>query len=194
MPKITTGKITIGDVAARIRLPDEDLLVVRDRLRAWVREGIIKPERDPKVRGAHRYYGESAIVRAAVLSHLSRHYGLSYASKQPMSKMLHYAVQEAEKVSALAGSEGPERFLVLWTEGREVKNPSCEIQTIDVKSKSPRSIKISSEANDAIVVNLSRLFERIGVPLTDIEQLEHHEKEVERLQKKYPGYGRAKRG
>jgi DNA-binding transcriptional MerR regulator len=187
MARITT-RLTIGDVAGRVREPDEDLLTVRDRLRSWVREGIINPELDPKEPGRHRYYGESAIIRAAVLSRLSHHYGISYASKRPMRGMLNVAVEAVKNVSPVPG-EGPEIFLVVWSEGEGGKAsvPSAQIQYIDLKSRSPRSIVIPPEANDAIVINLTQLFRRIGVPLAEVEQLE-------RLQKKFPGYGRTTRG
>jgi DNA-binding transcriptional MerR regulator len=183
-------KITIGEVAERVREPDEDLLVVRDRLRFWVREGIIKPEFDPKAPGRHRYYGESAIICAGILSRLSHHYGISYASKQPMRAMFNVALEMAREVARNArevAGEGPEIYLVLWSEGDGKKlSVHCNRQYIDLKSKSPRYIEILPQANDAIVINLTQLFRRIGVPLEEVEQLK-------RLQKKYPGYSRTTR-
>jgi DNA-binding transcriptional MerR regulator len=182
---VAVAKITIGDVAERIREPDEDLLAVRDRLRAWVREGIIKPETAQKEPGRHRYYGESAIICAGILSRLSHHYEISYASKNPMKAMFLLAVEEARNVSAQS-DEGREIFLVLWSEGDGKKlSVHCQKQYIDLKSK--RLVEIPPEANDAIVINLTQLFRRIGVPLAEVEQLE-------RLQKKFPGYGRTTRG
>jgi len=181
-------KITIGEVAERVRDVDEELLAVRGRLRFWVDEGIIKPEGNPKKPGRHRHFGESAIICAGVLSHLTHRYGISWASKEPMNKMFLVALEVARNLKAPT-DENRKAFLVLWSEGGEEKRASvnCAVRYVDLKSKSRQFVEIPLEANDAIVIDLTRLFRRIGVPLAETEQLE-------RLQKKFPGYGRTKRG
>jgi hypothetical protein len=190
-------KITIGEIAERVRDVDEELLAVRGRLRFWVAEGIIKPEGNPKAPGRHRHFGERAIIIAGILSHLAHRYGISWTPRDPSprSKMFLVALEEAKKLRSPA-DENQKAFLVLWSEGGVEKRASvnCAVRYVDLKSKSRQFVEIPLEANDAIVIDLTRLFGRIGVPLVESELINHHEKEVERLRKKFPSYGRIKRG
>jgi hypothetical protein len=181
-------KITIGEIAERVRDADEELLAVRGRLRFWVAEGIIKPEGNPKAPGRHRHFGERAIIIAGIMSHLAHHYGISWGSRELRNKMFLVALEFSRNLKAPT-DENRKGFLVLWSEGGDETRASvnCQLQYVDLKSKSRQSVEIPLEANDAIVIDLTRLFRRIGVPLAETEQLE-------RLQKKFPGYGRTKRG
>jgi hypothetical protein len=102
-----------------------------------------------------------------------------------MRAMLNVAVDAVGNASTVAG-EGQEIFLVVWSdgEGKQLR-VHCQIQCIDAESRSPKTpkrfVEIPPSMNDAIVINLTQLFSRIGVPLAEVEQLE-------RLQKKFPGY------
>jgi hypothetical protein len=175
-------KITIGDVAERIREPDEELLAVRGRLRFWVSQGIIKPEGDPKTPGRHRHFGESAIICAGILSRLSHHYKISYDSNPPMRQefflALEVAREVAREISAVPVGKRPNAYLVLWSEGDGKKlSVHCQKQFIDLKSRAPHAVAIPPQANDAISINLTKLFKRIRVPLAEYELYQQLDKQ-----------------
>jgi DNA-binding transcriptional MerR regulator len=63
---------TVGELAAAILPPHEELAAVIDRVRNWTKEGLLRPagKKHPGT-GRHRLYGEDAIKDALVLAALT---------------------------------------------------------------------------------------------------------------------------
>jgi DNA-binding transcriptional MerR regulator len=192
-----TDSLAIGEIARRVRFPDEDLLAVRDRLRGYVKEGLLQPEgQGRREAGQHRRFSEKALVHAAILSQLARHNG-AWATKVQVasSGALDKAMQQLPKVSA-ATEQGKEICLLVWAEelnrGFRVvsKIPAPFIDTTEsrsVKAGLPkRFIEMPPFFDDVLIINLTRLFARIRVPLKDFAELE-------RLSKMFAGIERIER-
>jgi len=69
--------LTPKEVALRIQERGENLKVISERLRTWTKEGLLKPigKRNPGT-GRHLRYPKRAVVDAAILSKLHRHFGI----------------------------------------------------------------------------------------------------------------------
>jgi hypothetical protein len=199
MAKAATIKITIGDVAQRVaNATGEGVPLVLERLRSWVRDGVLDPIPSNRQAGQHRYYGEAAIIHAAVLSLLTAHWGLwaTRASSRmgealdkavKEAKVLDQAIKEAAKVR-YATEADKEIWLFVWTTGRGEKlRVGSAIHYVDaIAPRRPkdglpkRTVELPPYAIDAIHINLTSLFKRIGVPLAAFE-------EAKRLAKMFPG-------
>jgi hypothetical protein len=189
------SSISIGDIAKLVREPGEDLQTVTDRLRGWVKEGLLKPERSRREAGQHRRFPERAIVDAAILSRLAHVWGI-WATKAPVfvSGALDKAVQQLPKARAATG-QGKVIYLLVWTEGAGTQlRVLSDVQYIDAIESRPvkaglpkRLIEVPSSMSDGFLIDLSSLFSRIGVPLEDVEMLKE-------LTKRFPDAARIQRG
>jgi hypothetical protein len=191
-------QLTVGEIAKRIKEPDEPISGVINRLRSWTKEGVLKPLGDEAPgTGQKLRYPERAIVDAAILSRLARHYGI-WATKVPLfAGALDLAVKQLPKARAAAELDPAKViYLIVGTTGQG-KNLRVQsnIQYVDDawRSRRPkdglpkRSIKLSPFMSDGLFIDLTSLFERLGVPLAEAEALK-------KLAKEYPGIERIQRG
>ena len=171
-----TKSLTVGEIAERIREPDETLEAVIERLRAWTKEGLLKPTGRKKTgRGRKRRYSEEAIVAAAILSRLSKHYG-NKAPELRSTGAVDVAIEELSKVKSIPTWQ--DAYLLVGTVKREKAwQVIAEVRYVDTDRSSPTADRLPdrrselsvflSAFDDGFFINLSKLFERLGVPLTD---------------------------
>jgi DNA-binding transcriptional MerR regulator len=64
--------LTVSEIAHRLAIPERQA-ALRERIRHWTREGLVKPigEKNPGT-GRHRQYDESVLVDVAILDALAR--------------------------------------------------------------------------------------------------------------------------
>lgn len=202
---MTKLSVTVGEIAKKIQEPDEPLTSVINRLRSWTKEGVLKPLGDEAPgTGQKLRYPERAIVDAAILSRLARHYGI-WATKVPLfAGALDTAVKQLPKARAAAEADLPEViYLIVGTTGTG-KNLRVlsDIQYVPDPQKSrrlqdrppERVLKLSPFMSDGLFIDLTSLFERLGVPLAEAEVLKKEFEELKRLAKKFPGIELIKRG
>jgi hypothetical protein len=192
--------VSAGDIARLIKRPDEDLTPVVDRIRNWVKYGLLTPAgaQNPGT-GRHRHFDDKAVIEAAILNLLSRDYGVAGPRLVPFKGALNSAVKQLAKAEFLP--EHKDIWLVIGPrEGIEVPSkPShvlSDVQFIDSVTRS-RPVKAGLPerklelppliGNRLLAVNLSSLFKHLGVPLAKAEALK-------RLAKEYPGLGLIERG
>jgi hypothetical protein len=189
--------LTVGEIAKRIQEPGEDLKVVINRLRSWTRENLLKPRNDKKPgTGQKLLYSERTLVDAAIMSKLARHYGI-WAPRVPgFDGALDLAWKQLPKAKPVAEQQGMDIFLIVGVmEGQERETLSKPWQVISetvwvesyIRSRSTkagapkkRALEISPLMGDGFFVNLTRMFERIGVPLADAAAEERFHKKFGR--------------
>jgi hypothetical protein len=168
---MTNQDLTAGEIAVRIQQPGEDLRAISERLRTWTKEGLIKPlgKRSPGT-GRHHRYPERALIDAAILSQLSQQYGL-WGKKAPLftNALLDKAVDELPKMSTHREKRRI-AYLVFGTIGGKflgnvqiVNYPKARTDPADLRLMIPPTM------DDAILINLNRLFERLGIPLEEVK-------------------------
>jgi hypothetical protein len=192
-------KLTVGEVARRIKDEDESIEVVTHRLRSWTKEGVLKPLGDKRPgTGKRLRYSERSLIDAAILSRLARHYGIWATKVLPVfAEAVDKAAKQLPKVKAAAELDPAKVVYLVVGTRREGKNLRVEsgIQYVDDpwRSRRPkdglpkRSLELSPFMSDGLFIDLTSLFERIGVPLAEAEALK-------KLAKEYPGIELIKRG
>jgi hypothetical protein len=167
---MTNRVLTAGEIAERIReSDDEDLRAIGERLRHWTRSGLLKPIGDQTPgTGNHLRYPERALVDAAILSRLTQRYGF-WAKKMPLftSKLLDRAAAQIPQMREHA-KNNLIVYLVFGTIDGEflgnvqlVKEPRFTARTLEYNLMVPPTME------DAILINLTRLFARLRVPLVE---------------------------
>jgi hypothetical protein len=197
-------KLTVGEVARRIKDEDESIEAVTHRLRSWTKEGVLKPLGDKRPgTGKRLHYSERSLIDAAILSRLARHYGIwatgIWATKvlPAFAEAVDKAAKQLPKVKAAAELDPAKVVYLIVGTRHEGKNLRVEsrIQYVDDpwRSRRPkdglpkRSLELSPFMSDGLFIDLTSLFERIGVPLAEAEALK-------KLAKEYPGIELIKRG
>jgi hypothetical protein len=166
---MTENGLTAGEIAERIQLPGEDLRAIGERLRTWTKEGLLKPlgRRSPGTGRYHRY-PQRALIDAAILSLLAQRYGL-WGKKAPLftNKLLDLAVNELPKMPAHREKRQIAYIVFGSIDGKFLGN----VQIVDrPKAQSGASdlrLMIPPSMDDAILINLNRLFERLSLPLAE---------------------------
>jgi hypothetical protein len=166
---MTKRALTAGEIAERIReSDDEDLRVIGERLRHWTRSGLLKPigEQNPGT-GHHLRYPERALVDAAILSRLTRRYGL-WAKKMPLftAALLDKAVEQIPKMRGHAEHKRIAYLLFGTINGKFVGNVQVVNQP-NTKTGSSELV-VPPTMDDAILINLTRLFAQLRVPLGEM--------------------------
>lgn len=185
-----TNSLTVGEIAERIREPDEDLAAVIDRLRNWTKEGLLKPIRKKTGIGRKRRYQEEAIVTAAILSRLSRYYG-NRATELRSTGAVDIAIEELSKAKSIP--EWKDAYLLVGTvKQKEAWQITAEVRYVDTDRSSPTSDRKLdrvdlSTFDDGFFINLSKMFKRLGVPLKEAA-------DEEAFLKAFPGASRIKQG
>lgn len=158
-------QITVGDIARRIMEPDEDFEVVRDRLRTWVKAGLLQADEKNPGTGLHRQFSERSIVEAAILARLAKHYDMGTKAGPLVRRALDLAFR---KLPGIKPTKEQILYFFAGTTGvgRDSK-PLVNIQLVDPPAKASQQwrLKIPPNADDAVLINLNRLFQRVGVPL-----------------------------
>jgi hypothetical protein len=141
---------TIREIAERIRKPDEDLGVVIDRLKNWVKEGLLQPvgEKNPGT-GRHRHFPESALIDAAILHVLTAQIGMQAVMARPLSKLFRYSRGEFKKPNTA-------RFV---TVSRSADNRAAEIGLSHAEGLA--DLLVGSPHESHVVINLQKLFARL---------------------------------
>lgn len=195
--------LTAGEIAARIQEPGEDLRAITERLRSWTKEGLLKPvgKRKPGT-GRHHQYPESAVVSAAILSKLSRHFGIWAPRLQHCDKALDHAVKYVDQW-AKRWEDGEFIYLIIGVlyADEQAAIPSeilSEVQFVNIKSSRQKTtstrhlppafqphrlIGVPELLEFGIVINLTTLYRRLGVPSKD-------EARLAELAKRFPGIER----
>lgn len=168
---------TVGEIAERIREPDEALVTVVDRLRNFTKEGLLKPigSRNPGT-GRKRRYPETALIDAAILSKLSVFFDV------PAARVLH--LDNALKLAGDAASEFEERlrgghlvFLVVGVVpnlrrplSRMIESSIEYVENADLKpldvagsTWARRWLPVRENFDFGLVINLTSMFKRIGL-------------------------------
>ena len=186
------ANLTAGEIAVRIQEPGEDLKVIAERLRTWTKEGLLKPigKRNPGT-GRHHQYPKRALLDAAILSKLHRHFGI-WAPRLPHSdRALDLA---AKHISDFHLYDGILIYLTIGLLYKDEKASSpteafSEIQYVNVvesrKSAAPnrspkvplafrphRHIGLPELLEFGIVINLTSLYQRLAFPLAEAENTE----------------------
>ena len=187
--------VSAGDIAAAIAEPGEALPVVRDRVRNWVKHGLLKPlgGHHPGT-GRHRQFPERVLIEAALLNRLARAYGSAAPQLALFHEVLDRAVRQLPKAAG-AADRGEAIYLIVWTTGSgSALRVFSDVQFVpDLSLSQPvgkslkRSIELPPAATDGLYVDLSALFSRLGVPLADVKLLKE-------LAKRFPGIERIRRG
>lgn len=193
------AKLTVGEIAKRIQEPGEDLTVVVDRLRNWTGEGLLKTLDHNPGTGRKRLYPERALIDAAILSRLTRYFGVRAPQVSPLfSGVLDLVVRQVPKTKVASEADPAQIvYLIVGVMAETGKKPQVisNIQFVDDpwRSRRPkdgppkRLIELSPFMSEVLLINLTSLFERLDVPLAEAEELK-------RLAKKFPGIGLVKRG
>ena len=187
--------ITVGEIARRIKEPGEDESTVIDRLRSWTKEGLLTlaSERNPGT-GRKREYQERAIVEAAILSKLSRHFGI-WAPRLSLFNIegkpagaLQLAANQLSLVKRRS-AEGKLIYLLaaILPEDASVAAPSSrlvEIIYVDEQrslEKAPpnfylrkawrlhRDVSLPDLLDVGLIINLTRLFQKLRVPIKEYD-------------------------
>jgi hypothetical protein len=141
---------TISEIAERIRKPDEDLGVVIDRLKNWVKEGLLQPvgEKNPGT-GRHRRFPKSTLIDALVLHVLADQIGMQAVKARKFKTVFTQTRGWFEKPSA-------ERFLAfgLSADGRAVDIGLSHAEGL-------AKLLTSSPHESHVVINLHQLFQRL---------------------------------
>jgi hypothetical protein len=206
--------VTVGEIAQRIKEPGEELSAIVDRLRSWTKEGLLKPlgKRKPGT-GVKRVYAERAIIDAAILSLLSRHYGaaspkmlsLFAGALAGLDAALDKAVSQLSKVKPAEEELEQDVYLIVGMLQGQQGVPSApwqiisDIQYVDfdrlsrsIKHGPPkRLLKIPALMGDGLFINLTLLFKRLGVPLAETEA---RAKVLKELAEMFPGIEGIERG
>jgi hypothetical protein len=164
---MTKRVLTAGDIARLIQEPGEDLRAIGERLRHWTKEGLLKPIGRPKGTGHHLRYPERALVDAAILSRLTQRYGL-WAKKVPfISALLDIAVNEIPKMPQHIQKKQTVYLFLSTVAGKF----SGSVQKVDDPEGPARlfwlRLSVERDFEDAIIINLNLLFEKVGVPLDE---------------------------
>jgi hypothetical protein len=184
--------LTARQIALRIQDPGEDLRVIGERLRTWTKEGLLKPigKRNP---GTGRYlrYPKRAVVDAAILSKLHRHFGIWAPRLQYCASALDLAVKHISDFHLYDGT------LIYLTIGVLYKDENAslptelfsELQYVNInnarKGAAPnpslrvpkafrphRLIGLPELLEFGIVINLTSLYRRLAFPSAEAEKAE----------------------
>lgn len=168
---------SVGEIAERIREPDEALIQVIDRLRNFTDEGLLKPtgSRTPGS-GRKRRYPETALIDAAILSKLSLLFGIPAARVPLFGNALKLARAAADEFEERL-REGHLVFLVVGVvpslrrpltraiESRIEYVEDTDRQPLDAPGSdwSRRWLPLPEEFDFGLVINLTSMFRRIGL-------------------------------
>jgi hypothetical protein len=188
--------ITVGEIARRVKEPGEDESVVIDRLRSWTKEGLLTlaNERNPGT-GRKRHYDERAIVEAAILSKLSRYFGI-WAPRVNLFSMdgkpigvLQLAAEELTTVKEVS-AKGKIIYLlaaILPKSRSEAARSDTLMEIMHVDEKKSLEYAISNRdlprkawrphctiplpvlLDTGLIINLTRLFQKLRVPIKDYD-------------------------
>jgi hypothetical protein len=205
--------LTVGEIAERIQEPGDNLRAVVDRLRSWTKEGLLEPlgDKNPGT-GQKKLYPERALVDAAILNKLAKHYGV-WASRisllnhaldradrayKEFKRALDRAYKELSKAKYVPDYKDV-YLLIGMMEGQHGK-PSepwqiiSDIVYVDANRSRPvkagppkRDLPIPALMGDGLFINLTSMFKRLGVPFADVEA-------EERFFKMFPDARRIVRG
>jgi hypothetical protein len=164
---MTRCVLTAGEIAERIQQEGEDVRAISERLRHWTKEGLLKPlgKKNPGTGRRHRY-PERALVDAAILSRLTQKYGL-WAKKMPLftTALLDKAVEQIPKMRGHLENKRIVYLVCASIDGKFLANVQ-QVAEPGVLNPPPEDrLTLSPSMDDAIVINLNRLFARLGVPL-----------------------------
>jgi hypothetical protein len=142
--------LTISEIAERIRSPDEELGAVIDRLKNWVKEGLLQPigEKNPGT-GRHRRFPETALIDAAILHVLTDQIGMQAVKARALSKLFSLSRGEFKK------PDEP-RFVTI---GRSPDNRAAEIGFSHAQHLA--RLLAGSPHESHVVINLQKLFRRL---------------------------------
>jgi hypothetical protein len=147
-----TKTYTAGEVAAAIAEPGENIRVIGNRLRTWTVERLLRPVDEAKGTGYHLRYPARTLIDAAILSQLTKRYGL-WAKKAPLftSQLLDLAVKHAAEPSV------PGQTIYLVACADPIRGMIANVQVVG----KDRPLVIPPKADDAFVINLTRLYTRL---------------------------------
>jgi hypothetical protein len=142
---------TISEIADRIRRPDEEIGAVIDRLKNWVKEGLLKPvgERHPGT-GRHRRFPESALIDAAILHVMTDQIGMQAVQAGALRKLF------IDTRKAFSRKPDAERFVTI---GRSPDNRAAEIGLSHAEGLA--GLLAGSPHESHVVINLQKLFKRL---------------------------------
>jgi hypothetical protein len=143
---------TISEIAERIRKPGEEVGAVIDRLKNWVKEGLLQPigEKNPGT-GRHRLFPESALIDALVLHVLTDQIGMQAVKARAFSKLFSHARKSFKKPDAA-------RFVTI---GRSADNRAAEIGFAHAEGLAELLIGSPHAHESHVVINLQQLFKRL---------------------------------
>jgi hypothetical protein len=166
---MTKCVLTAGEIAERIReSDDEDPRAISERLRHWTREGLLRPIGRPKGTGHHLRYPERVIVEAAILSRLTKRYGF-WAKKLPSftAALLDKAVEQIPKMRDHINKKKVAYLVCATIDGKFYANVQ-RVADPSIPDPSPEDrLQLSPSMDDAILINLNRLFAQLRVPLEE---------------------------
>jgi hypothetical protein len=145
--------VTVGEIAERLRRPEADARAVSEKIRHWIREGLLFPvgDRNPGI-GVHRRLEEPAVIDCAVLLQIVN------AGIPIVGRGLLYALalaREAYRDWQARGRSGRQEFLELvWERHGGFTAKGAAFRHTGV-------VKPSAAADVSIIVNLSLAFARI---------------------------------
>jgi hypothetical protein len=142
---------TISEIADRIRRPDEEIGAVIDRLKNWVKEGLLKPvgERHPGT-GRHRRFPESALIDAAILHVMTDQIGMQAVQAGALRKLF------IDTRKAFSRKPDAERFVTI---GRSPDNRAAEIGLSHAQGLA--GLLTGSPHESHVVIDLQKLFKRL---------------------------------
>jgi DNA-binding transcriptional MerR regulator len=146
--------LTVSEIAHRLAKPEERN-TLRERIRHWTREGLVKPigERNPGT-GRHRLYEESVLVDVAILNALA---GLGVQVRD-----LHAVLGRAqEKVQWLA-KEPQDAIIYLVISYYGGNEPSVWVERANPVQEGVYRMFAPGGALASLYINISRIHEVIA--------------------------------
>lgn len=158
-------KITVKDIAERVRRPGEQLQTAIDRVRNWTKEGFLSVvgDKNPGI-GRARKYSKNALLEAALLDMLSDAGMTAAGTAHNMRKLMEISKKYWEPFQsahqARRPAPGDDRPLLV------VSNMTGGMTLFyDMKLSELQDFMLSGRATLHTIIDLEILFERLLKPL-----------------------------
>jgi hypothetical protein len=187
---MTKAALTVGELARAVALPGEELSAVTDRLRAWTKEGLLRPIGSKSTGTGHkRLYPWRAVFDAAILSKLASYYGLRATAIAPA---LDDAWKQIAKYDYFA-DQGQDIWLLIGVSagaGQRAKLISAVVLVDSFERSRPtpypekRTIELPREMTDAVLaVNVSLIYDRFSEQMKEASDFYERFPEARRIRK-----------
>jgi hypothetical protein len=142
--------VTISEIAARIAGPDEKLGVVIDKVKNWVKSGLLEPSSELNPGSGHaRAFPETALIDALILHVLTAQVGMAAVRARAFSELFKHSRSAFKRTDF-------KRFVTI---GRSADNARAEIGFAYAEGLSEHLLRSPHESH--VVLDLQKLFKRL---------------------------------